>query len=377
MVVSRDAPKSSLLSGVLLGARNLSGSSSKETRIALATNLRSNASGLSSRSDVSPAGSMRRFLSRLGLHRFAIFVPWIGFIIIFGALRPDAFLSAGSLFAILNSQSPLVFLAIAIVPTLAVGDFDLSVAANAAFTSTIIATLTTLYGWSLWSGILLGVMSALIIGLTSAFLVVGLRLNSIIMTLGMATLIDGIASLISGSQTLSGLSAAFTDAFTFRVLGVQLSVFYIVVVAAVLAYVLQATPLGRQMTFTGQAPKAAKLVGINTDRLRYGAYIGGALLASLSGIAAVASQGGITPGLSGSQLLPAFAAAFFSTVIFTIGKFNVWGTVVAIYFLTTGIVGLQILGLSGWVTDVFYGGALVLAVAGFTVARRRITGEID
>lgn len=328
-------------------------------------------------SDGSSTDAVRRQLSRLGLHRVAIFVPWIGFIIIFGALRPDAFLSAGSLFAILNSQSPLVFLAIAIVPTLVVGDFDLSVAANAAFTSTMIATMTTIYGWSLWSAIALGVLSAVIIGLTSAFLVVGLRLNSIIMTLGMATLIDGIATLISGSQTLSGLSSEFTAAFTFRVFGVQLSVFYILVVAAILAYVLQSTPLGRQMTFTGQAPKAAKLVGINTDRLRYGAYVGGALLASLSGIAAVASQGGITPGLSGSQLLPAFAAAFFSTVVFTIGKFNVWGTVVAIYFLTTGIVGLQILGLSGWVTDVFYGGALVLAVAGFTVARRRITGELD
>ncbi len=377
MAVSRDAPNSSFLSVAMRGLSGLGAGSGGSPRGGVEAHHAKGSSETILLSDGSSTNAVRRQLSRLGLHRVAIFVPWIGFIIIFGALRPDAFLSAGSLFAILNSQSPLVFLAIAIVPTLVVGDFDLSVAANAAFTSTMIATMTTLYGWSLWSAIVLGVLSALIIGLTSAFLVVGLRLNSIIMTLGMATLIDGIATLISGSQTLSGLSSEFTAAFTFRVFGVQLSVFYILVVAAILAYVLQSTPLGRQMTFTGQAPKAAKLVGINTDRLRYGAYVGGALLASLSGIAAVASQGGITPGLSGSQLLPAFAAAFFSTVVFTIGKFNVWGTVVAIYFLTTGIVGLQILGLSGWVTDVFYGGALVLAVAGFTVARRRITGELD
>lgn len=377
MAVSRDAPNSSFLNGAVRGSTSLGTGSGGNARSGLAAPQSNGSRETTLLSDGSSTDAVRRQLSRLGLHRVAIFVPWIGFIIIFGALRPDAFLSAGSLFAILNSQSPLVFLAIAIVPTLVVGDFDLSVAANAAFTSTMIATMTTIYGWSLWSAIALGVLSAVIIGLTSAFLVVGLRLNSIIMTLGMATLIDGIATLISGSQTLSGLSSEFTAAFTFRVFGVQLSVFYILVVAAILAYVLQSTPLGRQMTFTGQAPKAAKLVGINTDRLRYGAYVGGALLASLSGIAAVASQGGITPGLSGSQLLPAFAAAFFSTVVFTIGKFNVWGTVVAIYFLTTGIVGLQILGLSGWVTDVFYGGALVLAVAGFTVARRRITGELD
>lgn len=312
-----------------------------------------------------------------GIYRYAIFFLWIAMIVVFGALKPHTFLTTGTLQAVLNSQSALVILALAIVPTLVVSDYDLSVAANAGLTSTIIATCVLLHKWPLWVALILAIGVAALIGAINALLVVRLKLNSIIMTLGMATLIDGVSTAISGSQTLSGISSSLSNAFTHRVIGIQISVLYIIVVAALLAYVIQLTPLGRQMTFVGQAPQAAVLAGIDSFRLRFGAYVGGALLASLSGIAALASQGGIQPGLSETQLLPAFAAAFFSTVVFTIGRFNAWGTVVAIYFLTTGIVGLQVLGMNSWVTDVFYGGALVLAVAGFTVARRRLTGTSE
>lgn len=313
--------------------------------------------------------------SRLGLHRFVLFPAWIALIIVFGALRPGTFLTVGSLQAVVNSQTPLVILALSILPTLLVNDYDLSVAANAGLVSTLIATLTLLHGWPIGPAIVVAVVTALAVGIINAILVVRLNLNSIVMTLGMATLLDGVADMVSGSQTLSGISKGLTSAFVTPVFGIQLSVVYGVIVAAVLAYLFQSTPLGRRLTFTGQARDAAVLAGINPSRLRFGAYIGGAVIAALSGVAGLASQGGIQPGLSETQLLPAFAAAFFSTVVFTVGRFNSWGTVAAIYFLTTGIVGLQVLGISGSATDVFYGGALVIAVAGSTVARRRLAAS--
>ena len=70
-------------------------------------------------------------------------------------------------------------------------------------------------------------------------------------------------------------------------------------------------------------------------------------------------------------LLPAFAAVFLGTAVIQPGKFNPIGAVIAVYFLQTGIVGLELAGLSGWVEDVFYGAALVVAVAATTVIRRR------
>ena len=60
---------------------------------------------------------------------------------------------------------------------------------------------------------------------------------------------------------------------------------------------------------------------------------------------------------------PAFSAAFLGSTTIEPGRFNAWGTFVAVYFLVTGITGLQLLGLSGWIESVFYGASLVLAVA--------------
>ena len=72
-----------------------------------------------------------------------------------------------------------------------------------------------------------------------------------------------------------------------------------------------------------------------------------------------------------SFLLPAFAAAFLGATTIMPGRFNPLGTIASVYFLVTGITGLQLLGVQTFVQQLFYGGALVLAVALSQVARRR------
>ena len=71
------------------------------------------------------------------------------------------------------------------------------------------------------------------------------------------------------------------------------------------------------------------------------------------------------------SLLPIFAATFLGTAILQPGRFNPLGTLLAVYFLATGVLGLQLLGASSWVSSVFYGGVLVLAVTLSTVLRNR------
>ena len=66
-----------------------------------------------------------------------------------------------------------------------------------------------------------------------------------------------------------------------------------------------------------------------------------------------------------------FASVFLGTAIMEPGRFNPLGTWVGIYFLATGILGLKLLGLQAWVSPVFYGGVLVIAVTISTLLRRR------
>src|SRR5262249_13595324 len=116
----------------------------------------------------------------------------------------------------------------------------------------------------------------------------------------------------------------------------------------------------------GRSREVARLAGIRVNRLRFGSYLAGGLLAAMAGIMVVGFGGGIEADTTGTLLLPAFAAAFLGAAVIEPGRFNVWGTVIAIYFLITGITGLELMGYSGWIEDAFYGGSLVVAV---TVSR--------
>jgi ribose transport system permease protein len=97
----------------------------------------------------------------------------------------------------------------------------------------------------------------------------------------------------------------------------------------------------------------------------------GGLISGLAGVLLASTLAGYDPNTSTNYLLPAFAAVFLGTSVITPGRFNPMGAFIAVYFLQTGIVGLQLAGLTGWVSDVFYGGALVLAVSATTLIRKR------
>jgi ribose transport system permease protein len=85
----------------------------------------------------------------------------------------------------------------------------------------------------------------------------------------------------------------------------------------------------------------------------------------------VAGLGGYNASGSNVFLLPVIAAVFLSTAVLDPGKFNPLGVLIAVYFLRSGVVGLQIIGLAEWVKPIFYGAALVVAVTTSTLLSNR------
>jgi ribose transport system permease protein len=140
-------------------------------------------------------------------------------------------------------------------------------------------------------------------------------------------------------------------------------------------YVFEYTPLGRRLLFVGRGRSVARLSGIRVGRVRWGAMIASGLISALAGILYAGTLGSADPTSGLSFLLPAFAAAFLGATSIMPGRFNPLGAVIAVYFLVTGITGLQILGVQTFVQQLFYGGALVLAVALSQLARRREATE--
>ena len=195
--------------------------------------------------------------------------------------------------------------------------------------------------------------------------------NTIVVTLGMSTLLEGISLWMSDLNTISGLPAGFQKIATLDVGGLPIAFYYGVVLVLAFAYLLAFTPLGRHMRFVGASREVSRLSGVRVDRIRFGSFVFAGLLSGIGAVIAVGRTRRLHATTTDSYLLPVFAAVFLSTAVFEPGRFNPLGTLVGIYFLADRHPGLQLLGRQRWVSQVFYGGILVIAVTVSTVLHRR------
>lgn len=322
-----------------------------------------------------PAVTPRRRHAPHWLHiitsRYALVLVWLAMSLLYVYLLPGTFFSVGAARAIFAGQPVLVFLAMSALVTLVVAEFDLSIASIMGLSATIVPVLAGLHGVNVWLACLIALAASALAGAINAFFVVYLDVSSFVVTLGTGTLLIGIGQWLSSSNIVSFQDEGFKKLALAPVLGMPASFWYGIAVALIFAYILAYTPVGRHMLFVGANREVARLAGIKVKGLRTGAYIVSSLLAGFAGIILVSMLGGFDPTTSGQFLLPALAAVFLGTTVVQPGQFNPIGTMIAIWFLWTGIFGLQLLGFSGWVQNVFYGAGLVVAVALAKVVRSR------
>ena len=305
------------------------------------------------------------------IHRFAVVGVWAAMFLVYVGLEPHKMLQAATLQSIFGSQQALVFLALGALCTLVVGEFDLSIASVMGISATVVAVLATEQHLNVALASLAGVGVGAGCGLVNAFVIVIVGVDGFVVTLGSSTLLLGLTILISKNTTVFGLSASFAKFTSTDFLGLPLSFYYGLALALLFAYILSFTPLGRHLTFVGANREVARLAGARVNRIRFLSYVTGSTVAGVGGVLLVASLGGFDPSSSAVYLLPALSAVFLGTAAVQPGRFNPLGTLIGIYFLATGILGLQLLGLGGWIEDVFYGAALVAAVAVSSLIRRR------
>ena len=292
--------------------------------------------------------------------------------IVFAILRPDTFFTTANFSTIFGSQAVLVVLTLALLPPLTAGDYDLSVAATMGLAGMTLAILNVNHGWSIGAAIAAALAVGLLVGLINGGLIVLLGIDSLIVTLGTSTFIAGVILWISNSQTISGVSIDLIDYVVVKqLLGIPLAFYYGIAVGLIMFYVFEFMPVGRRLLFVGRGRSVARLSGIRVVRLRWGAFVVSGVISAFAGVLYAGTLGSSDPTSSLSFLLPAFAAAFLGATTIMPGRFNPIGSIAAVYFLVTGITGLQLLGVQTFVQQLFYGGALVLAVALSQLARRR------
>jgi len=325
-------------------------------------------------------GSPRRqknFFSRASLSHFlgayALLILLVAMIVFFSVWpeTSDVFPTFANLRILVASQSVLAVIALGALIPLICGEFDLSVGATAALSAVSVAMVL-----SSGSPVLIGVLVALGIGLAvgfaNGFIVTRMRVNAVVTTLGMATILDGVIRQMTGGLAPSSkIPAILTNFGTGSIFGIPNIFIAMLVIAGAVYFMLDHTPLGRRIYALGSNPAAAELVGLRTRRLRFLVLLIGSLLSGLAGLLYVARAGGADPKLSATFMLPALAAAFLSAASVKPGRYNVWGLIIAIYFLAVLNNGLNLAGAPTFVADYLNGGALILGVSLAAVMRLR------
>jgi ribose transport system permease protein len=176
----------------------------------------------------------------------------------------------------------------------------------------------------------------------------------------------------NSQQPLPVSTKAWVNLTQTKILGVQIVVLYLLVLGILVWWFLAHTPAGRYLYAAGGNAEAARLSGVRVDRWSWISLIMAGGIAGLGGVLFTSLTG---PSLTfgPTLLLPAFAAAFLGSTQLQPGRFNVWGTLIAIYVLATGVQGLQLVSGQQWLSDMFNGVALIVAVALAVGRQRRIS----
>ncbi len=303
-----------------------------------------------------------RFLVRRWVAPYALVIFLVILSAVFSLVSPSTFPTTGNVNAMVSSQTVLLLLSLAVLFPLRGGDFDLTISSTMLMSGAVVAVLTTQHHFGGVVAMLLGIGFGAIVGLVNSFFIVGLGLDAFVTTLGIMTALTGLTYAITGSVVITNLPS---DVLTFSRadwLGLQSSVWYAWILALIVLYIFEFTPYGRYLLFVGGNRDAARLSNVRVGIVRSSAFVASGVIAGLAGVVLAGTLGSVDPSIGGEFLLQPYAACFLGMTAITIGRFNVLGTVIALYLLTVGITGLELLGAQPWVGDVFNGGALVLAV---------------
>jgi ribose/xylose/arabinose/galactoside ABC-type transport system permease subunit len=354
---------------------------------------------------------------------------------IYGTWLGHSFLSASDRVFDLNANAAILVIALGVIYCLICGHFDLSATAVACLAAILTIGLRVRDGLPFWLVIILVLLVGLTAGTVNGLLVGRFHLNSFIATLPTSGVILGIATAYtSGSSLLAGqgrtpVPAWFTGPtslsnFSHKAPGVAVYVLAaltvaagvsvirehvdparkhlrwcallgVIAVAALCAWALQGnanwpvlllvaltlatwwvfryTVYGRSAMAAGSNPSAARLAGVNVERTVTVSYMTSGLFAAIAGILTAGTLGSADPSVTDSYLLPAYAAAFLSTVLFSEGRFHPWGTVIGGFAVVEISQGLVTGGVPYEWTEFFNGAALLIAVSISTLVRRNAT----
>ena len=291
--------------------------------------------------------------------------PFIAVLALSGALAllsPD-FLTIANLFDVTRQVSINAVISFGMTLVILLGGIDLSVGSILAVSSLVIALLMRA-GDPATLATLVGVLCGAFMGALNGLLVTKGRVAPFIATLGMMTLLRGVALVLSQGSPISGFSSRFFSAlgggYFARV--IPLPVVWMLVLFAILWFVLDRTVFGRHVYATGGNPEAASLSGVNVDRVQILVYTLSGLTAAVAGVILTSRLDSAQPTAGAGYELDAITAVVLGGTSLAGGRGWIFGTLLGVLLIGVLNNGLNLIGISAFYQQVIKGSVILLAV---------------
>jgi len=289
-----------------------------------------------------------------------VLITFIVFLVVVGTIKPTVS-TPQNMLGVLTLSSTTIITAVGFTIAVVAGVFDLSVGSAMMLTGVIFGTLAKA-GVPLIIAGALTILLGTAIGVTNAILVVKLRINPIIATLGMLFALKGAGQLIGGGRGTQVPDLAFRFARN-DVLGVPIPILIMAAVVIAGTYFLAYTPVGRRLTAVGDNSVGAREVALDVDRFRTIALVLCGTLAGLSGLVVASIVGAIDPQASVGRELDIATATFLGGASLAGGRGSIPATLIAVVLLGTLYNAFVQFGVKPEIVQVVSGALLVLAVA--------------
>ncbi|OOF47844.1 ABC transporter permease [Rodentibacter trehalosifermentans] len=293
-----------------------------------------------------------------------LFLLFIIAVSTFSILIPDIFWSIANFQSMASQIAVLGILTLAMAIPMLTSGINLSIIATMNACALIIAYFITKQdGISyLLIGLLLSLLCAFIIGMFNGILISLIRVSPILATLGTMTLINGLNILMTDGSTIANFPSGFLSisSTTFFLIPFPLIIFLIL--ALIVWFILEKTTIGKSIYFIGNNEKATFYSGINTQKVIMIVYVISAILCIFAAILMMSKLNSAKASYGDSYLLISILASVLGGVNPDGGKGKLIGILIALVLLQIIESGLNMLGISSYITMILWGALLILFI---------------
>lgn len=280
------------------------------------------------------------------------------------------FLNAWNLSDATFNFTEKAIIAFAMALLIIAGEIDLSVAAIIALASTAMGAAVQM-GVGTPGLVAIGIGTGLLCGAFNGFLVAGLKLPSIVVTIGTMSLFRGISYMVLGDQAYGKYPADFAyfgQGYVYSVISFEFVLF--LAMAVIFAILLHATNFGRQVYVIGNNPFAARFSGIPVERVKFILFLLTGLMSGIAAVCLTSRLGSTRPSIAQGWELEVVTMVVLGGVSILGGSGTIAGVVIAAFVMGLVTFGLGLLNVPGIVMSIFVGLLLIITIAIPIVVRR-------